>query len=271
MTAERSESEHEADRLFGWYWAYLRRLSRRFDATVVSGQWLAAKLSRFGLSRPEAVPFGVDKSLFSPKRRRDDVRRQLLANCGIDDDDAALLVNISRFHPEKRLGTILTAFEQARQQRPMGLVIYGDGPLRRWVRRRARQIPGVYLAGYTRGREELANALASADAMFHGSAAETYGIVVAEAICSGLPIVVPDVGGAADLAGTSYSEVYPAGEVRAAVRALLLLLERPRKELLQGCAKAAEQKVWTMDEHFVRLFALYERLVEERRSETQRR
>ncbi|MBW2404536.1 MAG: glycosyltransferase, partial [Deltaproteobacteria bacterium] len=32
------------DRMFGWYWAYLRSLSAHFDATVVSGEWLADKL-----------------------------------------------------------------------------------------------------------------------------------------------------------------------------------------------------------------------------------
>ncbi|MDZ7807984.1 MAG: hypothetical protein U5K71_12835 [Gracilimonas sp.] len=31
-----------------------------------------------------------------------------------------------------------------------------------------------------------------ADYFVHGSAAETYGIVVAEAVCSGLPVVVPE-------------------------------------------------------------------------------
>ena len=53
------------DRMFGWYWAYLRSLSERFDATVVSGEWLARKLRRFHLRRPEAVPFGIDKATFS--------------------------------------------------------------------------------------------------------------------------------------------------------------------------------------------------------------
>lgn len=250
------------DRMFGWYWAYLRSLSARFDATVVSGEWLAEKLRRFGLVRPEAVPFGIDKAQFSPSLRDPAVRTQLLERCGVGED-ASLLVNISRFHPEKRIGTMLEGFRRASAKRPMGLVIYGDGPLRRWVERKAAGVPGVHLAGFVSDREEVARSLASADAMLHGSSAETYGLVVAEAVCSGLPIIVPNQGGAADLADPSYAETYPPGDVAGCSEAIEALLGRDRDALVAGCARAAEQKIGTMDDHFDQLFGLYERLVEE--------
>ena len=250
------------DRMFGWYWAYLRSLSARFDATVVSGEWLAEKLRRFGLVRPEAVPFGIDKAQFSPSLRDPAVRARLLERCGVGED-ASLLVNISRFHPEKRIGTMLDGFRRASAKRPMGLVIYGDGPLRRWVQRKAAGVPGVHLAGFVSDREEVARSLASADAMLHGSSAETYGLVVAEAVCSGLPIIVPNQGGAADLADPSYAETYAPGDVVGCSEAIEALLGRDRGALVAGCARAAEQKIGTMDDHFDQLFALYERLVEE--------
>jgi alpha-1,6-mannosyltransferase len=107
--------------------------------------------------------------------------------------------------------------------------------------------------------------MASGDAMLHGSAAETYGLVVAEAICSGLPIIVPDVGGAADLADDSYAEVYETGDADACAAAILRLLDRPRDGLLSGCAQATSAKIGTMADHFVGLFELYEKLVDEKR------
>jgi len=250
------------DRMFGWYWAYLRRLSARFDATVVSGEWLAEKLRRFDLRRPEAVPFGIDKAQFSPSLRDPLVRRHLLERCGLGEE-ASLLVNISRFHPEKRLGMLLAAFARASQTRPMGLVIYGHGPLRSWVERHAARVPGVHLAGFVSDRDEVAKSLASADAMLHGSSAETYGLVVAEAICSGLPIIVPNQGGAADLAHPSYAETYAPGDVAGCSAAIEALLSRDRDALVAGCAHAAEDKIGTMADHFDQLFELYERLVAE--------
>ncbi|MFN3198344.1 MAG: glycosyltransferase [Bradymonadia bacterium] len=253
------------DRLFGWYWGYLRTLSTRFDSTVVSGHWLARKLGRFGINRPQAVPFGIDKQRFSPDHASAELRARLLAECGVPSD-ASLVVTISRFHPEKRLGTLIKAFEQASKVRPMGWVIYGDGPMRKQIRRLAAKVPGIYVAGFTKDRHELAQALASADAMFHGSAAETYGLVVAEALCSGLPIVVPDIGGAADLAGPDHAEVYPTGDAGEAAKALLRMLDRDPVALKAGAATMAAERIGTMADHFAELFEFYSTLVAERRS-----
>jgi alpha-1,6-mannosyltransferase len=99
--------------------------------------------------------------------------------------------------------------------------------------------------------------------MLHGSSAETYGLVVAEAICSGLPIIVPNQGGAADLADPSYAETYAPGDVAECSAAIERLLSRDRNALLAGCASAAQHDIGTMDDHFDQLFELYERLVAE--------
>jgi len=252
------------DRLFSFFWAYLRRISGHFDVTITSGQWLADKLTRFGLKNPQPVPFGIEKTLFSPKRRSAKVRKSLLEKCGLPES-AALFIIVSRLHPEKRLGTLLKAFEMASKTRPMGVVIYGDGPQRKWLNRRIEKLPGVYYAGYTRSREEMADVMASADAFLHGSAAETYGLVVAEAICSGTPVIVPDLGGAADLGNPAYAEIYPTGSHTACAAAMTRILERDRRELTRACADASKNRIGTMDDHFEMLFDLYASMVRARK------
>lgn len=252
------------DRLFGLFWGYLRRISGHFDVTVTSGKWLADKLERFGLKNPQSVPFGIEKTLFSPKRRSVKVRKAILDKCGMPDD-AALFIIVSRLHPEKRLGTLLKAFEIASKSRPMGLVIYGDGPQRKWLLRRIAKLRGVHFAGYTRSREEMADVMASADVFLHGSAAETYGLVVAEAICSGTPVIVPDRGGAADLGRPNYAEIYPTGSHSACAAAMLKILERDRKVLSKACVAASREKIGTMDDHFDMLFDLYASMVKNRK------
>jgi alpha-1,6-mannosyltransferase len=249
------------DGLFDWYWSYLRRLSKRYDATVVSGHWLARKLDGFGLAKPVAVPFGIDKEQFSPTRSDGAVKAKILESCGVGPD-AKLLVTISRFHPEKRLGTLFKAFARAKEKEEMALVVFGGGPLDNWVRKRAAKVSGIRLAGTTKDRDELAAILASADAMLHGSAAETYGLVVAEAICSGLPIIVPNVGGAADLAGPGHAETYTPGDVAGCEAAISRMLARPKADLQEACAEIATSGIGTMDDHFRKLFELYVSLVE---------
>jgi alpha-1,6-mannosyltransferase len=251
------------DRLFGFYWKYLQNLSSRFDATIVSGDWLAERIGSFGIKNPLAVPFGIDKSFFSPNRRDPELRARLLKQIGLPED-AALLIGISRHHPEKRIGTMIDGFNIASEERPMGLLLFGDGPLRAYVNWKANKVDGFEIKGFTDNRDQLADILASSDYFVHGSAAETYGIVVAEAICSGIPVLTPDRGGAADLAGQDYAETYTAGNPEDFAKSLLQLISRDREELVAGCRRAAREEVGTMDDHFDQLFQTYERLVEQK-------
>jgi alpha-1,6-mannosyltransferase len=238
------------------YWAYLRRLSAHFDLTVTSAQWLADRLAGHGVRHPVSVPFGIEKHVFSPDLRSNDTRRQWLARCGYGED-VPLAVIVSRFHPEKRLGTLFKAYDRVAAHREIGLVVFGDGPLRGLVDRAVRRRPGVVLGGFLRGRRDLAVALASADLLLHGSAAETFGLAVAEALCSGLPIVVPDRGGAAELADPAYAECYPPGDVEACAAAIGRMLDRDPAALRPMAARAAAERVRSVEEHFAALFQIY--------------
>jgi alpha-1,6-mannosyltransferase len=154
---------------------------------------------------------------------------------------------------------MLEGFGLAGRQRPVGLVLFGRGAMERSIKRQIARTPGAHLAGYVGSREAMAAAMASADGLLHGSAAETYGLVVAEAICSGVPVIVPDRGGAGALAGPGYAETYAAGDPEACSRGILRLLARDRGQLRSACAAAA-RRIGTMDGHFDRLFSLYAEL-----------
>jgi len=244
------------DRLFGWFWAYLRRLNARYDTTITAGAWLGDRLRQHGLRDVTAVPFGIDKSRFSPGLRDPDLRRELLERCGLGPD-ATLLLTVSRHHPEKRLGMLVRAVARANAQHPVGLVIVGDGPTRAWTERAARRVPTVHIAGIVRDRQLLARMMASADALLHGSAAETYGLGIAEALCAGLPLIVPNRGGAVDLAHPAYAEVYAPGDARDAARAILRMAARDRAATTQAARAAAVSRVQTPEAHFMALFQHY--------------
>ncbi len=243
------------DRAAAPFWAYLRWLSSRFDTTVVAGSWLQDRLTKFGVPRVQAVPFGIDPTPFRAAKRDESLRQRLLTEAGVPGD-APLLIAVSRHHPEKRLKTLIKAVRKVSAAQPVALVIFGDGPIRKQIEAEAAKGAGVVVAGYTRDREELATAMASADAFVHGSAAETYGLVVAEAMCAGTPLVVPNVGGAADLADPQFAEVYPPGDVDKCAAAIRRLLSREPRRLRLACLEAA-RNVRTLDDHFDNLFAHY--------------
>jgi alpha-1,6-mannosyltransferase len=250
------------DRAFDPYWSYLRKLSQRFDVTVPRGAWLAERLATLGVHAPTAVSFGIDKQLFVPERRDPVVRAQWLERCGAPVD-AELIVSVGRHHPEKRLHVVIDAVARAAREhdRPIALVLVGDGPLRKLVAYWSRKLKHVCVAGFVEGREHMAATLASADAVLHASAAETYGLSVAEAICAGTPVVVPDSGGASDLAQPEYSESYRTGDAESAAAALLALLRRDRAALRQACSDLGRGRIAPAAQHFEELFALYTRLM----------
>jgi alpha-1,6-mannosyltransferase len=208
------------------------------------------------------VPFGIDKALFDPSRRDASVRAAWLERCGAPPD-ARLVVSVGRHHPEKRLHVVAAAVAQAQAQsgKAIALVLVGDGPLRFLVERWTKAVPHALVAGFVDSREHMAATLASADAVLHASAAETFGLSVAEAICSGTPVVVPDSGGASDLADPSYAESYTTGDAGDAARALLALLDRDPKGLREACIKRGRARIAPAAQHFDDLFALYAKLV----------
>lgn len=242
------------------YWSYTRRLAKHFDATVVAGNWLAERLRAHGVDNAVTVPFGIDRGTFSASCARAELRAELLAKCGLEEN-AKLLVGISRFHPEKRVTTLMNAVRQVnRLGHPTGLVVFGDGPLRPWIDRAARAVPQVHLAGFVSDRAYIASALASADGFIHGSAAETYGFGIAEALCSGTPVVVPSRGGALEFADPQCAEVYEPGDAEDCARAITRLLRRDRAALQTAALRVASERVGSQSDHFTQLFATYARI-----------
>jgi alpha-1,6-mannosyltransferase len=254
------------DALFAWYWTYLRRLNASFDGCVVAGSWLASRFSRYGLRNIHVVPLGVDMAAFGRARRDSELRSAMLEKCGLGPH-AALLINIGRHHPEKRVGTAIDAVSTAQQSRPVGLYVVGDGLAHRHVRAKAARASHIHVAGWENNRAMLAGMVASADALLHCSTAETFGFAVAEALCSGTPVVVPGAGGAGDLADPEYAEIYTPGDSQSAANAIVRLLGRDRSALSDAARAAGIGRIGDIAIHFEKLFAMYARVMRCKRAE----
>ncbi len=246
------------DRHFAWFWRHLRRLDDRFDTVVCASGSFAERLRAGGLRHVETIPMGVEPGIFSPRHRDEALRARLLARCGLGPD-ATLLIGAGRLAPEKRWPMVIQSVTATGYERPVGLLLLGNGRDRLRVVRAAADNPHVQLAAPITDRAMFARVLASADALVHGCEAETFCMIAAEAKASGLPLIVPDEGGAADQFVAGQGRRYRSQDMVALAQAVTAFLaDSPERD--RAAATAAAASVPDMDDHFRRLFARYEGL-----------
>lgn len=249
-------SRDTVDRHFEWFWRYLRRMCDGFPIVVCAAPSLSARLTGGGIGGTVTLPMGVDAGLFSSELRDPGLRATLLARCNLPAD-ATLLLGIGRHTPEKRWPCVIDAVSCVAARRPVGLVLIGDGHDRKRVVGHVDGNPHIQTLQPIRDRPLLARVMASADALIHGSAAETFGLVASEALASGLPLILPDEGAVADIADPAFAELYATGQARAAAAAIERLLDRDQPALYAASRNAAA-RARTLDDHFDDLFATYE-------------
>jgi len=241
------------DRRFERYWEHLREQGDAFDLVVCASRELQERLAEGGVANTALHPMGIEAGLFTPTRRDPALRRQLLEMCDLPDD-AHLLIAVGRLSAEKRWPMVIDAVAAASRTLPLGLVMLGNGSQKKRILAQIAGNPHIRLLAPERNREKFAALLASADAMIHGCEAETFCMAAAEARAAGVPVIVPDRGGAADHARGGAGIAYRAGNPTAACQAIIDLFEG--RVPING---EIDPPV-TMEEHFASLFADYARV-----------
>ena len=199
------------------------RLMRRFHnagaSTLVATDSLAAELRGRGFANLERWSRGVDTSLFSPERRRD------LGLAG------PVYLYVGRLAVEKSVDDFL------RLDLPGTKLVVGDGPARQKLEA---AYPEALFLG-TRTGLDLADIYASADVFVFPSRTDTFGMVLLEALASGLPIAAYPTPGPIDVVAASGTGVLDADLGRAALAALAIPRERCRAHALTFSWQASAQ------------------------------
>lgn len=236
---------------FGRAWhavaeAYVRRLYPRFDLTLTPSRVMADYLASLQVPRVTVQPLGVDTALFHPARRDAGVRREL----GLADD-TRLLVFAGRGAREKNIPLLLDTLR--RLGPACHLLLVGPGmPLRDLP-------PNVTVHARYHDGATLARWLASADAFIHAGTQETFGLVVLEAMASGLPVIGVNAGAVAELVapGTGLLAERADAHALAATTEDLFALDLPA---LGRLARARVEAQWSWDGVFRQLLGHYARL-----------
>ncbi len=184
-------------------------------------------------SRLFAAPYCVDNDRFASAARELAPRRSKLRHQWGIPEDAYCVLYCGKQIPKKRPLDLLAAARLAPRLagRPIHLLFAGDGELAGVLRAELAkdQAPSATLAGFL-NQTEIPAAMVAADCLVLPSDyGETWGLVVNEALASGLPAVISDrCGCAEDLAlPQGPAHVYACGNAAALAHSLQQVAARP--------------------------------------------
>ena len=163
-----------------WIWAALRRFHGASHAVMAATPALATELRARGFRNVVLWPRGVDATHFHPRP----------ADLGLP---RPVFICVGRVAVEKNIEAFLDL------DLPGSKVIVGDGPE---LTSLARKYPQAVFLGGRQG-EALAQAYAAADVFVFPSRTDTFGLVLLEALASGLPVAAFPVTGPRDVIGTA--------------------------------------------------------------------
>ncbi len=161
-----------------WSYRYMRWFHRPAALVMVATHSLEADLAQHGFTnRLGRWSRGVDLRLFHPRDER------------VLQAEAPIQLYVGRVSLEKNIQAFLALPTRGTK------VVVGDGPLRPTLERK---YPDTRFLGYKQG-EELAQLYANADVVVFPSKTDTFGLVIVEALASGVPVAAYPAAGPIDI------------------------------------------------------------------------
>ena len=162
-----------------WTYNLVRWFHGPSHGVMVATQTVEDELKRWGFANIKRWSRGVDTRLFHPRDK---------SFLGLA---RPISLYVGRVAVEKNVETFLSL------DLPGTKLVVGDGPQLATLQRR---YPGVVFAGVKQG-ENLASHFAAADVFVFPSLTDTFGLVLLEALASGIPVAAFPVAGPLDVIG----------------------------------------------------------------------
>ncbi len=238
-------------------WATLPFLLRQYACFLTTGDNNEAYYRHYGVDpqRFFRSPFTIDETSYRVAREnRTRLRHSFRQSHGIDERELVVLV-VGKLSERKRPGDLLAAAEVLgsvlQESTPLRVVYAGNGTLLAELRAQAevKKLPVTFL-GFV-NVDRLPEIYCGADILVHPSEQDPHPLVLSEAACVGLPLVISDRVGAVgptDIARPGENAiVYPCGDVVALANAILRLGREP--EALARMGQASQRIFDELDVH----------------------
>ena len=233
--------------------AFLPLLIRKYSAFIASSTRSKEYLVHYGAA-PDHIhiaPLTVEVDWFLDQTASlQKARGSLKEKMGIQAP--LVLLYVGRLIPEKGVGVLLEAYQRLiLLGSKAALVIVGEGPQEKELRRfcSKHQLHDVHFMGIGK-RGELPSYYTVGDIMVVPSLSEPFGVVVVEALASGLPVITTDVVGAVrDLVQDGVNgRVVPAGRAPELCEAMRHVLEDEALRKTMGEHSRQIVQTWTHKE-----------------------
>ena len=190
----------------------------------------------YGVPEHKLIPFAFSWESEKLLKISDELSGQkdrIRAELGLPEDSYTILY-CGRLSPEKSPMNLVRAYEKV-DLPGKALVIVGDGVLRASLESyvASHGLESVYFFGF-QNRREIPKFYVAVDVLVLPSDQETWGIVVNEAMCFGLPVITSDqVGAARDLVQNGLNGLsFPRGDIDTLAGNIMHLMQLSEDELL---------------------------------------
>ena len=147
---------------------------------------------------------GIDVGPLPEASARARVRQQLSL-----DERTIVVGTVARLDPVKDLQTLVRALGVPRADRPMTLLVIGDGPERAGIEAAAREAGVDSFVRFLGHRDDARDLLAGCDMYANSSISEGISLTILEAMAAGLPVIATRVGGTPEIVDTSCGRLVP--------------------------------------------------------------
>ena len=224
----------------------LKNLFKKVAGLLSIGSYNSEFYKYYGASKEKIfnVPYCVNNDFFISKAKELLPRKsELKKKFGLPLDLPIILFS-GKLIDVKRPMNLLKAYAQVFAKYKCALVYVGDGKLRKMLEGYAREnnLEFVYFMGF-RNQTELPEFYAMSDIFVLPSSSEPWGLVVNEAMCFGLPVIVSDkVGAGGDLVKEGMNGfIYPSCDVSMLAEKLNVLLSD--RAFIQKMGKVSQEVI----------------------------
>jgi glycosyltransferase involved in cell wall biosynthesis len=176
--------------------------------------------------------------------------------------DAHMLVVVGRLHPEKGYEHLFQALPRVREQldHPLVLLVAGAGPFEDEFRRQVAALGCDREVRFLGFRTDASSLMAAADLVVLPSVAEAFGIVLAEALYIGTPVVATKVGGIPEIVDDGVDGVLvPPANSEALAEAIAGLLNDPeRRAEMTGAGREKVERRFSFESMVKEYEEIYE-------------